>query len=138
MYKTFKRLQLPILRRVKVLILLFCSTGIGTLPFMIYRLFYFIQKEHRLNVAILWFGIAEGALDIVFLCFSHTFKAGSWLLNRLKERLRKSYDGASERSCELFSTANASRPSEVSDYAYQSTDRIVFERQLDERLTQVN
>jgi hypothetical protein len=77
-------LNVPLHKRVYVLSVLICATGIFTTPFMALRLHYYLtQKEEGLNAALLGYRIAEASLDMVFICLPYIVQP---VFRRLEKR----------------------------------------------------
>jgi hypothetical protein len=67
--KNLWTLKMALLKRVYILSILICTTGIFTTPFMVFRLKYYLaHKEEGLSTTLLGYRISEASLDIFFVC----------------------------------------------------------------------
>jgi hypothetical protein len=77
-------LNVPLRKKVYVLSILICATGIFTTPFMAFRLHYYLaHKKEGLSAALLGYRIAEASLDIGFICLPYIVRP---VLRRLEKR----------------------------------------------------
>ena len=68
-------LKMAVSAKIYVLSILICATGIFTMPFMVFRLFFYLaHKEEGLNAALLGCRISEAGFDIVFICLPYILR----------------------------------------------------------------
>jgi hypothetical protein len=69
------KMKIKLKKKVFLISMLSCATGVGTLPLMAIELkHYLIHKEEGLGAEILGCRILEAALNIVFICFPQALK----------------------------------------------------------------
>jgi hypothetical protein len=119
------KMQITLKKKVSLISILICTTGVGTLPLILVQLkHYHIHKEEGLSAEILWYRILEAGLNVVFICFPQALKAVlGWLGKR---------DGATRASLRTKTTF-----SHTSRYV-ESGQKLEIKMEASRRFSKVN